>query len=274
MGSSVLAGMPPATTFATAQIALSFVRPATVDSGVLRAHSTKIHISPALALSDLVVEDADGRLLAHGSSRQVVFPRFEPAPTPLETWPPYVPAEHDTPDPYLRPPEGEVWPQEVFDRLNGLEQIRAFASGELPMSPLGVLLGWGCELAEEGRVVSTIPASEWFASAARTVYGGILALFADGALVNAVGSTLPARASLASLDLNVNFLRPVFPDGRLLRADARVVHRGKGIAVADVTVTNADGKAVVMAKETVLILEGRPWSEVLHAAENRAAHSE
>ena len=95
--------MPPATIFATAQIAVSFVRPATVESGRLRAHSTKVHVSPALALSDLVVEDAHGRLLAHGSSRQVVFPPFEPAPIAAEDWPAYVPSEHDTPDPYLRP---------------------------------------------------------------------------------------------------------------------------------------------------------------------------
>jgi uncharacterized protein (TIGR00369 family) len=269
MGSSVLVAMPPATVFATAQIAISFVRPATVDSGTLRAHSTKVHVSPALALSDLVVEDTAGRLLAHGSSRQVVFPTIEPAPVPLEAWPPYVPSEHDTPDPYLRPAEGEVWPQEVFDRLTGLEQIRSYMAGDLPPPPLGLLMGWETIEAEEGRVRCTIPASEWFASAARTVYGGMLALFADGVLVNAVASTLPRRSSLASLDLSVNFLRPVFPDGRPLTAEARVVHRGKGIAVADVHIDNADGKPVLIAKETVLILEGRPWSEALSAASER-----
>ena len=130
-------------------------------------------------------------------------------------------------------------------------------------------MGWKTLEAEEGRVRCEIPASEWFASASRNVYGGILALFADGALVNAVASTLPRRSSLASLDLSVNFLRPVFPDGRPLTAEARVVHRGKGIAVADVHIDNADGKPVVIAKETVLILEGRPWSEALSAASER-----
>jgi acyl-CoA thioesterase len=266
MGSSVLVAMPPATIFATAQIAISFVRPATVESHRLVAHSTKIHVSPALALSDLVVEDGHGRLLAHGSSRQVVLPRIEPVPEPLREWPPTPLSEHETPDPYLRPVEGDVWPQEVFDRLTGLEQIRAFQSGELPMSPLGILMGWETLDAEEGHVRCSIPASEWFASAARTVYGGMLALFADAAAANAVASTLPRGASLATLDLTVNFLRPVFPDGRPLIADARVVHRGKGIAVADVRIENADGKPVVIAKETVLVLEGRPWSESMSAA--------
>ncbi len=271
MGSSVLVAMPPATIFATAQIAISFVRPATVESVVLRAHSTKIHVSPALALSDLVVEDSAGRLLAHGSSRQVVFPPFEPAPTPLGEWPPTPPSEHDTPDPYLRPVEGEVWPQEAFDRLSGLEQIRAYMSGELPPSPIGILTGWETLHVEEGLVRCSIPASEWFASASRNVYGGLLAVFADGTLVNAVASTMPAGASLATLDLSINFLRPVFPDGRPLLAEARVVHRGKNIAVADVRIDNADGKTVVLAKETVLVLEGRPWSEIVHApAELRA----
>lgn len=266
MGSSILPSLPPATIFATAQIAISFVRPASVESERLRAHSTKIHVSPALALSDVVVEDAHGRLLAHGSSRQVVFPPVAPAPTPLETWPPAPLSEHDTPDPYLRPVQGEVWPQEVFDRLSGIEQVRAYMTGELPQSPLGELMGWRTLEAEEGRVRCSIPASEWFASAARTVYGGMLALFADGALVNAVATTLPAGASLATLDLSVNFLRPVFPDGRPLIAEARVVHRGKGIAVADVRIENVDGKVVVLAKETILVLEDRPWSDIHRAA--------
>jgi len=272
MGSSVLVAMPPATVFATAQIAVTFVRPAGVESEVLRAHSTKVHVSPVLALSDLVVEDSQGRLLAHGSSRQVVFPPIDPPPTPLDEWPPTPPSEHDTPDPYLRPVEGEVWPQEIFDRLNGLEQIRGYMAGELPPSPLGILLGWETLEAEEGRVRCTIPASEWFASATRTVYGGVLALFADGTLVNAAGTLLPAGGSLASLDLSLNFLRPVFPDGRPLTAEARVIHHGKQIVVASVEITNADGKVVVLGKSTVLLLPDRPWSEAAQGAtEHRAS---
>ena len=274
MGSAVLVALPPATGFATAQIAVTFVRPAGVESERLRAHSTKIHVSPVLALSDLVVEDAAGHLLAHGSSRQVVFPPFDPPPTPLREWPPAPPSEHDTPDPYLRAVEGEVWPQGVFDRLSGLDQIRAYMAGELPHSPLGILMGWTTLDAEEGRVRCTIPSSEWFASATRTVYGGMLAVFADGALVNAAATLLPPGASLATLDLGLNFLRPVFPDGRPLTADARVIHRGKQIVVANVEVTNADGKVVLLGKSTILMLPDRPWSEAARGAtEHRASES-
>jgi uncharacterized protein (TIGR00369 family) len=274
MGSSVLVAMPPATIFATAQIAVTFVRPAGVECEVLRAHSTKVHVSPVLALSDLVVEDSQGRLLAHGSSRQVVFPPIEPPPTPLDEWPPMPPSEHDTPDPYLRPPEGEVWPQDLFDRFSGLEQIRGFMAGELPAAPLVNLMGWRTLEAEEGRVRCEIPASEWFASAARTVYGGLLAVFADGTLVNAAATILPPGGSLASLDLGLNFLRPVFPDGRPLTAEARVIHHGKQIVVASVEITNADGKVVVLGKSTILLLPDRPWSEAARGAtEHRAAEA-
>ncbi|MCA1727825.1 MAG: PaaI family thioesterase [Actinobacteria bacterium] len=232
MGSAILVGLPPATGFATAQIALSFVRPASVDSGVLRATSTLIHVSPALGLADLVVEDAGGRLLCHGTCRQVIFPPLDPGPKPLDTFPPVEETTYETPDPLDRPPEGELLPQEVFDRYSGLELQQRHVAGKVPTAPIGALLGWRPKLAEQGRVAGTIPASEWFASATRTVYGGILGL---------------------------------------LTADARVVHAGKQIVVVNVDVTNADGKVVLIGKSTVMLLPDRKWADTVHAASEHPA---
>jgi uncharacterized protein (TIGR00369 family) len=86
-----------------------------------------------------------------------------------------------------------------------------------------------------------------------------VALLADHAIGGAVHTTVPAGTSWATLDLKVNFLRPVPPDGRPLAARATVVHRGRTIAVATAEVRTADDKVAALATGSVMILPDRPW---------------
>ena len=106
-------------------------------------------------------------------------------------------------------------------------------------------------------------ATEWLQSPARMLYGGALAVIADAALTGAIATTLPPRTAYAMLDLHMNFLRPVFGDGRDITARARVEHRGRSFAVARCEVQNADGKTAVIASGSAMILPGRSW-DALH----------
>jgi len=65
--------------------------------------------------------------------------------------------------------------------------------------------------------------------------------------------------SFGTLDLKMNFLRPVSPDGRHLIARASVEQRGRTIAVSTARIDDADGKRVAMATGSAMISEGRPW---------------
>jgi acyl-coenzyme A thioesterase PaaI-like protein len=69
------------------------------------------------------------------------------------------------------------------------------------------------------------------------------------------------------LDLKVNFLRPVAPDGATLTANAEVTHRGRSIAVVACEVLNDDAKKVAVATETILILPGRPWERPVYVVD-------
>jgi uncharacterized protein (TIGR00369 family) len=109
-------------------------------------------------------------------------------------------------------------------------------------------------------VTFVMPMTLWLTSPATTVYGGALAMLADVAMSVAVGHTTPARTAHSPLDLKVNFLRPVFADGRDLVARAHVTHRGRSLAVASCEISNADGKAVVLATASSIILPDRPWT--------------
>ena len=71
-------------------------------------------------------------------------------------------------------------------------------------------------------------------------------------------STAPRDTAVAPLDFKVNYLRPVFPDGKDLAAHARILHRGRTLVIASVEILNAAGKQVALATGSSMYLPGRP----------------
>ena len=55
--------------------------------------------------------------------------------------PTIVAEEYPTPAPFLREPTGEPLPQEIWERMSGLEVMRGQIAGELPLPPVSRLTG-------------------------------------------------------------------------------------------------------------------------------------
>lgn len=258
LAGAVYTRLPPKTGLASSDVSMNFLEPAGRWSERLIAKGTVIDVGRRQGLSEARVEDARGTLLAHATSRCVVQPLpFEP-PDPPDAPAPVPPPAFDTPDPYLRPPEGATVPQDTWDSTSGLDLIRAWAEGG-PTAPNCTLLGLRLLEAEEGRVALATSASLWFCTGFGTFYGGAVTAMADAALNAAVTTTLPPRTMFGSLDLKVNFLRPVTPDGRELVVRATVEQRGRTIAVSTARIDDAAGRRVAMASGSAMITEGRPW---------------
>ena len=137
--------------------------------------------------------------------------------------------------------------------------MQLWHKGERPLSPNCSLLGLRFVDVTEGSVTLAMPASLWFCTGFGTFYGGALVALADTAINTAVTTTLPPGTSFGTLDLKVNFLRPVTPDGRELVARATVEQRGRTIAVTTCRLDDADGKRVAMATGSAMISPDRPW---------------
>jgi len=259
-GCSIETEMPAATAYTTAELSLSFLRPARPGK-VLTASGQAIHVGRSVGLSEaFVIEQESERLLAHGTSRLTIFPPLDPAPDPPTDLEPVEPPQHETPDPYLRPAPNGVIEQEVWDELPGAEIVRRQLAGELPPPPLHHLTGVGPVEIGEGTATAAMPCSEWLASPSGRLQGGAIAMLADFAMLIAVETTVPAGVAFAGLDLKTNFLRPVMPDGTDLTARAEVIHTGRTIAITRATVTNAEGKPVLLATGSSIYLPGRPAS--------------
>jgi uncharacterized protein (TIGR00369 family) len=141
---------------------------------------------------------------------------------------------------------------------DGLELMRAIASGELPAPPVAVLLGFGIDRVDEGNVVFSMDPLEAHQNPLGTVHGGIITTLLDSAMGCAVHTTLPAGGMYTTLELKVNFLRPSFGGGERLLAEGTVLNRGATAVLAEATITGAEsGKKVAHATSTCLILGPR-----------------
>ena len=87
-----------------------------------------------------------------------------------------------------------------------------------------------------------------------TVHGGILCTLADSAMGMAFASTLGDGETFTTLEVKINFLRPVFEE--TLFAEAKVLHRGRSIGLVDCNVATEDGKLVARAVSTCSVLRG------------------
>jgi uncharacterized protein (TIGR00369 family) len=263
LGTAIMTVLPPLSFMTTSDLSLSFLRPATLESGTLVGRARLIHGGKSVALSEVNIEDGQGRHLAHGTSRGFLL-TVPDAPESQEREPTPI---YATPDPYRRPVEGAPLPQEMWDRTSGLDMLRECVNRSVTAPPIYHLTGLHPTEAAEGSCTFALPASTWLASPAPVLYGGAIAMLADAATSGAVMSVMPAGASFATLDLKVNYLRPVLPDGGMMTARGTLVHRGRTMAVATAELFNDDGKRIALASSSAMLLPGRPWSEIAGIAD-------
>lgn len=261
LAGAVLTTAPAGTVATSSELSVSFVRPATIRSGSIVGRSRLIHSTRSLGLAEGTIEDAQGRLLAHATSRCVLF-RPEPGALRGAT----AAATSALPDPYLRDVEGTVKGQGYWDSTAGDDFMREVVAGGF-QPPVFLLFGMRVSSGDAGDVTMTMPASPWFCNAFGIVYGGALAQLADAAMTLAVGGTVPAATAYSPLDMKIYYLRPVPPGEGELAARARVVHRGRTIAVVSCEIVDRAGRLVAQSSGSVLILPGRPWERPVHVAD-------
>jgi len=122
-------------------------------------------------------------------------------------------------------------------------------------APFGKLLGLNLLQAENGTAVVEFVADERHANPAGTLHGGLLSDIADAAMGFAYYTTLAADESLATLELKINFLRPVWK--ATLRAKARVVHAGKVVGLIECDILDERQRLIARACSTCMTLRGR-----------------
>jgi uncharacterized protein (TIGR00369 family) len=127
------------------------------------------------------------------------------------------------------------------------------ARGEAPPPPLASVLGFRLEDVEEGSVVVTLEPEEFHYNPSGVVHGGIAATLFDSSLGCAVQSLLPPAHIAPTLQLQVNYIRPITIRTGKVFCSGKVVHMGKRSATAEGRLTDGDGKLYAHATGTFIL---------------------
>ena len=101
-------------------------------------------------------------------------------------------------------------------------------------------------------VLRCVP-DESFYSPIGMVHGGLLCTLLDTVAGLAVHSMLPAGTGYSTIEIKVNFLRPLRGGGGELEARGRVVKLGRSVAFAECEARAEDGELVGSASTSLLI---------------------
>lgn len=118
--------------------------------------------------------------------------------------------------------------------------------GESARPPVLTLLGSQIDAvdAAAGTLSARYEAQASFRNPAGTVQGGMLSAMLDDLTASLVDATLPAGQGVATLNLNVSFLRPAQVGS--LQGEARMLRRGRDVCHVTGTLLQ-DGKEVATA---------------------------
>ncbi len=132
--------------------------------------------------------------------------------------------------------------------------IQRWLKGEAPPPPIARTLGIQIVSAEPGHVVMEMEVGAHLANPMGTLHGGVLCDIADAAMGMSYASKLGPGESFTTLELKINFLRPVWK-GRI-RADAGIVKAGRTVGLVECRVLTAEGQLVAHATSTCMTLRG------------------
>ena len=143
---------------------------------------------------------------------------------------------------------------DVGRELSGLEYLQRLARGELPPPPIASLMAFRLDEIAEGRAVFSVEPDEYHYNPIGVVHGGLAATLLDSAMGCAIHSTLPAKTGYTTLEIKVNFIRPMTARTGLVRCEAAVIHAGRTTATAEGKVIGSRGEIYAHGTTTCLIL--------------------
>lgn len=152
---------------------------------------------------------------------------------------------------------GVVPPEQAMSRT-GIEFLGDIVSGRLPQAPMCGTLGFHLAEVSDGYArFDGLPEFRHY-NPIGTVHGGFAATLLDSALGCAIFTTLGKGEGWTTLELKLNLVRPISKDTGEVRAEGRVIHRGRTVATSEGTVKDRAGKLYAHASTTCMIFPAKP----------------
>src|SRR5215471_20790072 len=147
----------------------------------------------------------------------------------------------------------DVVPAAEAKLLSGYEIMKGILEGRFPVPPIGKVFDFRLAEVEPGRAVFTGRPSFDYYNPIGSVHGGYAATLLDSCMGCAIHSTLPAGMGYTTLEIKVNFVRPILENTGMLRAEGKVISGGKRIGTAEGRVVDSEGRLYAHGTTTCLI---------------------
>ncbi len=141
------------------------------------------------------------------------------------------------------------------DSISGIDYLRAIKEGRIEPPPAAKLIGYRIVEIETGHAVFTLEPAEYHYNPFATVHGGIASTILDTAMTAAVLSTLPVGLGCSTLEIKVNFIRPITRKTGELRCRAKTIHVGSRMATAEGKLLDSQNKLYAHAVSTCMIFK-------------------
>ncbi len=147
---------------------------------------------------------------------------------------------------------GVARPEDVAG-LSGGEMMQGLIEGKLPAPPIAQTLSFWLVEAADGRAVFEADTGPHLLNPLGIVHGGWALTLIDSATGCAAHTLLPPGVGYATVETKVNFTRPIKHDTGRVRAEGRVVNRGRKIMTAEGRVLNSEGRVLAHGTSTLMV---------------------
>ena len=151
-----------------------------------------------------------------------------------------------------------TWELPVLDAaelagMSGLDYLRRGLLGDGMRTPIGRLMDFRAVRFDEGLAVFEGTPAEFHYNPIGSVHGGFAATLLDSALGCSVHTTLKPGFGYTTVELKVNYVRPLKLSTGPVTCEGKVIHVGGRIATSEARLTDADGKLYAHGTTTCLI---------------------
>jgi uncharacterized protein (TIGR00369 family) len=137
--------------------------------------------------------------------------------------------------------------------LSGGEMLRGLINGKLPAPPIAQTLSFWLVEAADGRAVFEADTGPHLLNPLGIVHGGWALTLIDSATGCAVHTLLPPGVGYTTVETKVNFTRPIKHDTGRVRAEGRVVNRGRQIMTAEGRLLDSEGRVLAHGTSTLMV---------------------
>jgi uncharacterized protein (TIGR00369 family) len=135
----------------------------------------------------------------------------------------------------------------------GLEFLKRIIAGEIPNVPMGDHLGFRLVEVEPGYIAIVGTPDQRSYNILGSVHGGWTASILDTAMALSALSTLDDKNGHTTLDIRINYLRPITLENGELRAEGRVIQGGRRVAYCEAKLVDGNGKFLAHGTGSCLI---------------------